>query len=799
MAHKHLVQFYDTVDVLYQVLSDVFAAALVSGDGVFMASTMKNIHMVQARLQEKGFDPAALAKSGAFSFIDSKVVLSNINPNSDDEIKPDSFFTLADATLLPKLKSFPKVVIFGDIVNTLCGEGPHGMHLAKDLEELWNDLQTRHDFTLICGYDMKNFDRECTISPFQALCGCHDHASPLEPTYPSSVPSDTQILLLEQRVKALTFELEARKTMEQFVSNSLRVISQKAKEDQNEMGQCFGHVISQLPVGLVLNITKVNGDKCVMANKMFLDMMGCTEKEALGEEWTSRIDASHRERVQNILHSRESATMEYCIGDGSTSASNTRWFSGQTHVSTFLNHTAFVHSVWEVTDLKRLEAEKSLAKIRELMQTQRLEDAEEQKEQLNQFIDSLCHELRNPINGILGNVDLLQSVVSSHKTLLPALDDEGRCEDRDKMVEYITEQEECIAAIKACASHSKVVADDILALSKLDANKIGLRSASFYPKVLLAEVALMLGARGASRGVKILVNVPDDNDMILGDCHRVRQVLINLVSNAITFTENGRITLAYNVVEYTKDTKQPKTMKFTVEDTGVGMTGGRAEGIVPAFHKKLVELMGGSISVSSVKGKGSIFAFTLSASADDVPTIPDTTRELDPPPSYVLNRSSRTSQERLVSTEPITTMLPKLPKLPTKVVQPTSTSVLIVEDNTINQKVLQKLLTRIGYTVLLASDGIEALEMYRKHSTEISVILMDIQIPRLSGMAATQEIRRIEQEDGSSRVRIVGISGNAREEIIDAAMACGMDGYLTKPWMKEDVFKVMGHEIEVVV
>ncbi|KAJ3215634.1 hypothetical protein HDU67_000168 [Dinochytrium kinnereticum] len=826
--HRHLVQFYDTVDYLYDVLGDVFIAALNSGNGVFMASTLENINMVQAKLTANGFDMARLSSNGTFSFVDSKLVLAKINEDPEKGLDARRFFELADDLIVPSIKAVPKLVVYGDIVNTLASEGLYGMSLAKDLEHLWNELQSRHDFvslislpsntfslhsskTLICGYDMGSFEREGYIVPFQDLCHCHDHAEPLQPPrIPNSDPTNTQILMLEQKVRALTFELNARKTMESFVYDSLRVTSKKAIESQKELSQCFGQIIAQLPVGLLLYTRNLDGEPCVMANKVFLNLMGCTEEEALGQDWLQKIHPNHRNRVESIIDNRQvDVAFEYCIGEAGCSETDLRWLSGQTHASNFNQKSAFVHSVWDVTSVKKMEAEKSLAKIRELMHLQRVNDAEKQKEQLNEFVDSLCHELRNPLNGILGNVELLQGAMTIRKATLK--NSQITPIESGRIKELLAEEEECIAAIKTCASHSKVVADDILALSKLDANKISLRNNQFYPKVILAEVALMLGARASSKGVKILVSVPDEDHQFHGDSHRLRQVLINLVSNAIVFTQRGTITLSYSVIEKDDIILEPRMIRVAVEDTGVGLNreeqlalferfsqpvkaGGYEEssgsGLGLLISKKLVELMGGTISVSSVKGSGSTFSFTIAAPSRM--QLQDSGE--DPPPSYVLNRSSHSLQDPLL---PLTNMS-KLPKLPEKLVSLKTKTVLVVEDN---QKVLQKLLVRIGYKVLLASDGIEALEMYKAHSNEISIIFMDIQIPRLGGIATTQEIRSQEESmkiAESSRVRIVGISGNARQEIIDVALGNGMNGYLTKPWMKEDIYRLVGHEEGIV-
>jgi CheY-like chemotaxis protein len=270
------------------------------------------------------------------------------------------------------------------------------------------------------------------------------------------------------------------------------------------------------------------------------------------------------------------------------------------------------------------------------------------------------------------------------------------------------------------------------------------------------------------KNLKINFKWDDPTIYVRGDSFKLKQILLNLLSNAIKFTpEQGEITVSMEQLEQIAD---HVILQFTVKDTGAGMTdeekerlferfaqasqrtfqeyGGSGLGLVISKH--LIELMGGKIEVNSQKWRGTKFTFTVNC--------------------------QRVVQEAK-KTKPVVSKLftPKGRGV-------TGLSVLIVEDNLINQKILQRLLTQQGYQCVVASNGKEAVEIFEK--TPVDIIFMDVQMPIMSGVEATQAIRKLEEGSSWQRppVPIIGLSGDASKECINKGMLSGMNDYVVKPY-----------------
>lgn len=418
----------------------------------------------------------------------------------------------------------------------------------------------------------------------------------------------------------------------------------------------------------------------------------------------------------------------------------------------------------DISNLKALEAERLEASQQTAEQQRtRAEEAEKYRKRQEQFIDTMCHELRNPLNGIFGNVHLLghslaalEKVVQTETITLEEM--------QQAILKHITQEKESLQAIDTCARHQKAIADDVLNLSKLEAKKVKLNPTDFNPKDVIKDVVDMLDTEIKRKGVELYVKTPYSGMKVNSDRHRLSQVLLNLVSNAVKFTpEKGKITISLRPETVAGD---EATLEFIVKDTGIGMTeaekakafdrfeqathatyaeyGGTGLGLV--ISKYLVELMGGEINVESEKGRGTKFTFTIKCKTVAAPV-------KAPPPSASLFAG------------------------PTiKVVR---RRVLIVEDNVINQKVLMRSLEQAGHSCEVANNGKEACEMVDK--TPYDIVLMDVEMPVMDGLEATKLIRQREQEQRKSPLPIIGLSGNAREEYIATATQAGMDDYLTKP------------------
>ena len=390
--------------------------------------------------------------------------------------------------------------------------------------------------------------------------------------------------------------------------------------------------------------------------------------------------------------------------------------------------------------------------------------AEDSIKAKSEFLDNMSHELRTPMNGVLG---FLRIALAS---------------------ESLDSQRENISRAEKSAKDLMKIIDNVLDFREIENNKMKMDAVKFRLSDIFNEISNLYALQVTAKELTLSISYPAElQGEIVGDSQKLKQVLNNLIDNAVKFTDKGRISLQVIIKHHNDEYIEAE---FRVDDTGIGILPKHMKSLFDPFwqadtsttrkyggtgfglplSKHLVRLLGGKIWAESEYGKGSSFYFTTRFQLIEDKDRVKAQRDDTGPKSAEAIEQATTERDNAWSS------LPKERKVHFTPYDPNEIRILLVEDVEINQIIANELLTSQGYNVDIAGNGQEALRMITQKKYD--VVLMDIQMPIMDGLTATQKIREI---DEFKDLPIIAVSAHALPEDKERSLDCGMNDYITKP------------------
>ncbi len=495
----------------------------------------------------------------------------------------------------------------------------------------------------------------------------------------------------------------------------------------------YRSIIANMNLGL---LEVDNEDRIQYVNNSFCKMIGYTPEELAGKRASEILmDSDVRYLIEDKNIQRKSGISDAYEVPIITKQGEEKWFliSGAPRYNDNGELVGSIGIHLDITDQKSLERE--LIKARDV--------AEASRGAKETFLANMSHEIRTPMSAILGMANQLSKTGLSQN------------------------QKFFLDTIRSSADNLLVIINDILDLSKIESGKLSIEQIGFEPEKVMSHLMQVMQHRAEEKGLKFSNSISDSvSDVLIGDPYRLSQIMLNLVSNAIKFTNQGEVHISFNVLE---DFESEQKIEVTVRDTGVGMEESFIDHLFDKFSqeddsvtrnyggtglgmsicKELIELMGGEISVESGKNRGTTISFILKLPKGNMKDLPEKENvEVDP---KLLNGKH----------------------------------ILITDDNEMNRLMASMILENFGAHITNACDGKEAFDLLT--ANEFDLVLMDVQMPVMDGLEATKLIRKTIQK----QIPIIALTAFALKGDNQKCFDAGMNDYLSKPFHEIQLLEIV--------